>query len=81
MFGIPVAWVEDAVGTRPKYGAQVGFLVAAQSCDERAHRFLGGYEAALRLRRVQGCACATPTQRIAARICRSQLFGNRIKAS
>jgi hypothetical protein len=27
--------VEDAVGTRPKYGAQVGFLVAAQSCDER----------------------------------------------
>jgi hypothetical protein len=47
--------VEDAVGTRPKYGAQVGFLVAAQSCDERAHCFFGGYEAALRLRRVRGC--------------------------
>ena len=53
--GIPVTGVEDAVGLRPKYGAQVGFLVVAQSCHERAHRFLGGYEAALRLRRVRGC--------------------------
>ena len=45
--GISVAGVEDAVGFRPKDGAQVGFLVVTQGRNERAHRLLGGCEAAL----------------------------------
>ena len=73
-------------GGRGRHPARVWRASRLPGCcgelQRTSHRFCGRLRScAAALPRSRGAACATPTQRIAARICRSQLFGNRIKAS